>query len=138
METINSIMAKEGIENKVELIHAPIVNDGESWHDTAVLDDVFRNVKIDSLIVDGPQSTTGQERYPALPYFFEKLNTDSYAVFLDDASRKGEKEVLKKWSDEFPDLENFSLYGQRIAVSIKNSPYYISPAWHSYNSIQPF
>ena len=44
-------------------------------------------------------------RYPALPLLFDKLS-DSCVIFLDDATRNDEKEILAFWQRDFPNLEH--------------------------------
>lgn len=64
--------------------------------------DSLRPYKIDLLVIDGPPGNTCHlARYPAGPLLFKYLSTHA-AVFLDDASRSEEREIVKRWSLEFP------------------------------------
>jgi predicted O-methyltransferase YrrM len=91
------LLAREGLEDFATVIHAPLVN---GWYGIATLEPDG----IDLLIVDGPTSRvteTGQDRYPALPCFFDKLAPGA-TVFLDDAQRPGEQAVIERWECEYP------------------------------------
>ena len=58
--------------------------------------------KIDLLVIDGPPGSTGYlARYPAGALLFKDLSMHA-AVFLDDADRSDEREILRRWSLEFP------------------------------------
>ncbi|MCW9013130.1 MAG: class I SAM-dependent methyltransferase [Gammaproteobacteria bacterium] len=61
---------------------------------------------IDMLVIDGPPGFIQKHsRYPALPLLFDKLSNHS-VIFLDDAARKDEKEIIKKWQTEFPFIKH--------------------------------
>ena len=56
------------------------------------------------LIIDGPPAyLESMARYPAGPLLFNRMPAGS-AVFLDDAFRSGEREIVRKWSVENPSL----------------------------------
>jgi len=52
------------------------------------------------VLCDGPPGTTHGGRYGLLPTMHEKLAPDC-VVLLDDATREGEHEIMKRWSEEF-------------------------------------
>ncbi len=57
------------------------------------------------MVVDGPPQHVHQlARYPALPMLYERLSTDA-VVFLDDAARKNEQAIIRRWKQEFQDFE---------------------------------
>jgi len=71
------------------------------WYDLAKLPD-FR---IDMLVIDGPAGFIQKNsRYPALPLLLEKL-ADNAVIFLDDAARDDELELVRQWQREFPHFE---------------------------------
>jgi Methyltransferase domain len=100
---------REGLSEHASVICAPLVpalspwpGDDARWYSSATLDAAITE-PIDVLIVDGPSAyakPTRRARYPALPYFRRLLATDC-AVFLDDVARRGEREVLARWEQEF-------------------------------------
>lgn len=58
---------------------------------------------VDMLIVDGPSGFIQKNsRYPALPVLYSRL---SYGcrIFLDDAARPDEQEILALWQTGYPD-----------------------------------
>jgi predicted O-methyltransferase YrrM len=94
-----------GLEAWVTVLDAPLVEcviRGERfrWYDVPAA--VQQLERIDLLIVDGPpQATdrTGLPRYPALPSFQDRL-TAGAIVFVDDAYRDAERQMLDRWSRE--------------------------------------
>lgn len=71
---------------------------GQLWYDTAVLQDLQ---DIDLLLVDGPPAATGdQARYPAMPFFGNRMS-DGGVVVLDDTDREDEQRVLRRWEESF-------------------------------------
>lgn len=74
-----------------------------SWYDIKSLPEGLR---IDMLVIDGPPDTLGAlARYPALPQLYGKLENNA-VVYLDDANRESEKQVIKRWLREYSDLES--------------------------------
>jgi predicted O-methyltransferase YrrM len=94
-----------GLEAWVTVLDAPLVEcviRGERfrWYDVPAA--VQQLERIDLLIVDGPpQATdrTGLPRYPALPSFQDRL-TAGAIVFVDDAYRDAERQMLDRWMRE--------------------------------------
>lgn len=75
--------------------------DGQDWSWYSI--DKLDCPAIDMLVIDGPPAgVDGLARYPAGPILFPKLNEEA-KVFLDDAARPGEQEVISRWRSEFPD-----------------------------------
>ena len=61
---------------------------------------------IDMLIIDGPPGFIQRHsRYPALPLLFDKL-ADGCVIFMDDAVRPDEQEIVKMWQASYPGLEH--------------------------------
>ena len=76
------------------------------WYDEDMLP---KDVLIDLLVVDGPPGSTCRlARYPALPVFAEMMNKNA-CVFLDDANRKEEMEIVRRWRDENPNWKGIKL-----------------------------
>ena len=99
-----SLLRSEGLEDHVDLVLAPlketiIEESAWQWYD----DDFVKDLpSLDLVIVDGPPHRTGPlARYPALPIVASKLNKGAL-IFLDDARRGEEREVLRRWTEEFP------------------------------------
>jgi hypothetical protein len=57
------------------------------------------------LVIDGPSGFIQKNsRYPALPLLYSRLS-DGCRVFLDDAARPEEQEIVSLWQTRFPNLE---------------------------------
>jgi len=91
------------VEKFVTVIHAPLVplefqGTQYRWYSIEDLPDQ----RFDLVVVDGPPETTNPlARYPALPVLHGRLS-DRFAMFLDDAGRTDEIEMLARWKAEFP------------------------------------
>ncbi len=73
-----------------------------AWY---ALDDLPDN-DIDMLVIDGPPDFLQRNaRYPALPLLFDKL-AEHGVVFLDDAGRGDEREIVAMWQARFPDIHH--------------------------------
>ena len=98
-----------GLEDYVRVLDAPLtkqrVGDGEySWYD--VPDEVREVDQIDLLVVDGPPQAIdpqGLPRYPALPTFYAQLSPAA-SVYVDDAGRPRETEMVQRWLREYPEF----------------------------------
>jgi len=100
-------LRRYGLGDHAEVLHAPLqphVVDGHqySWYAT---EDLLPQ-SIEMLVIDGPPGFLQQHaRYPALPLLFERL-TEGCTVFLDDAARADEVEIVELWQRRFPELEH--------------------------------
>jgi predicted O-methyltransferase YrrM len=136
-EFIKQRLTKEGLEKTITLIHAPVtqINSNSfktSWYSPEVVADGLKTKedKYDFIIVDGPASYSKEiqyNRYFALP-FLKDLLSDRCVILLDDAHRKGEREVLAKWANEFNIA--FSIYSKTLAVGYKGSYFIANPTPH--------
>ncbi|VAW55252.1 hypothetical protein MNBD_GAMMA06-1035 [hydrothermal vent metagenome] len=103
-----------------DVIHAPLQTvclNGENfkWYD---LDDL-PDIAIDMLVIDGPPGFLQKySRYPALPLLRKKLN-EHCIVFLDDAARDDEQELIKRWLDEYPDFQAEYIENERGCFILK-------------------
>jgi predicted O-methyltransferase YrrM len=93
------------LQDYVLLIHTPLqlgVYDGTeyNWYKA----DEIPDGEIDLLVIDGPSGFCAKHaRYPALPVCYPYLARDS-RVFLDDAARPEEREIVAMWLANYPDL----------------------------------
>jgi predicted O-methyltransferase YrrM len=98
-----------GLQDVVSVVDAPlkdIVLGDETvrWYDisTRCLETFG---PIDFLIVDGPPQTKdvrAAARYPAFPLLRDRLSTHA-VIFVDDADRKAESEMIERWKGEAPE-----------------------------------
>jgi len=94
-----------------------IDNKNYNWYDTKGLTAIQN--KIDMLIIDGPPRNYSDEvRYPALPLLYEYLSDDA-VIILDDANRKGEKEIVRKWLKQYKCLSYEWVDSEKGAVILR-------------------
>ncbi|MBV9358501.1 MAG: class I SAM-dependent methyltransferase [Chloroflexi bacterium] len=103
-------LVRAGLQEQVELHVAPLqrtIVDGRelAWYDREKLERVLP-AEIDLLIVDGPPSTTGLARWPAVELLSTRL-TDRCVVLLDDGRRRGETATARRWARRHLNLALF-------------------------------
>ena len=112
-------LQRYGVDNIARLHYAPIKKQhvgGKEflWYD---LENIEIDHKIDMVIVDGPPFKLNEyARYPAVPLLYEYLS-DHAIIILDDAHRKDEAQIIKRWSEEYPDL-SFEFVGSEKGIGI--------------------
>jgi len=98
---------KTGLDAFADIIYAPLqpvmINDNSyDWYSLSDLPDL----KIDMLVIDGPPGFIQKHsRFPALPLLMDKLSNNA-CVFLDDAARDEEKELVAMWLEMYPYLDH--------------------------------
>ena len=103
-----------GLKDYAQVIHSPLekvslAGNDYGWYSLESLPEV----SIDMLVIDGPPGFIQKNsRYPALPLLFEKLSKQS-KVFLDDAARNDEKELVALWQAEFSGVDHQYLEFER-------------------------
>ena len=103
-----------GLEEFAEVIYAPlheVVIDGReyAWYHVETL----HAASIDMLVIDGPSGFTQKHaRYPALPMLYDRLTHQS-VIYLDDASREDEKEIVDMWRREYPSISHAHIKTER-------------------------
>lgn len=96
-------LARRKLDAEIRIVplrpaHAP--SERGAWYEAGDLPDA-----IDMIIVDGPPSTLHPEtRSGAGPAAFAKLR-EGGVVFLDDASRAGERKVAARWRKDHPEIQ---------------------------------
>ena len=89
------------LEKYSKIIYSDLIEYSDykfSWYDINKID--FKK-KIDLVIIDGPPSKLNKlARYPAIPLLLKSMS-DEAIIILDDARRKSEQEIIKKWQKEF-------------------------------------
>ena len=109
-EKSRRLIAEQGLESWSTVIDAPLIEHpgmaDTPWYSLDALPAPMP--PIDLLVIDGPPGmNTPLARYPALPLLHKYLSA-SATVFLDDAARPDEREIVKRWQAMFSDfrLEN--------------------------------
>ena len=102
-ESTRTELAKHGLLDRAEVLHAPLVDtavpgrENQPWYDISVLPDL---PPVDLLFVDGPIGATAREaRYPAYPLLADRLAPGA-TVVLDDTGRPAEAAIVKAWKQE--------------------------------------
>ncbi|AKU21094.1 class I SAM-dependent methyltransferase [Massilia sp. NR 4-1] len=117
-------LQRHGLSAWAQVIDAPLykhelANGAWSWYRPESLPAV---AGIDMLVIDGPpMATCALARYPAGPLLFPRLSNGA-AVFLDDARRSDEQAILRRWAEEFPEIEQHSLNCEKGAALLKYRP----------------
>ena len=97
-------LARHGLAAYATVVTAPLLRhdiNSEQWSWYSI--QTLPPEKIDLLVIDGPPAHTGHlARYPAGPLLFKHLSPNA-TVFLDDAYRGEEREILERWGIEFPE-----------------------------------
>jgi predicted O-methyltransferase YrrM len=100
-----------GLDSFVEVLDAPLAKQSFNgrefnWYQVP---EALRQVRdIDLIIVDGPPQSldpSGTPRYPALPAFLAQLSPKA-VIYIDDAKRAQEQEMLAQWHKDFPGFES--------------------------------
>jgi len=95
------------LESYADVIYAPleqntINNINYDWYQSNKISEL----KIEVLVIDGPPGFIQKHsRLPAIPILFNQLADDA-CIFLDDAARKEEKEVVSIWLEQYPSLSH--------------------------------
>lgn len=99
------LLQVHGLADWATVIHAPLTqyDEGYRWYDLNALPTELTNIQL--LVVDGPPQATGSlARYPALPKLLPRL-ASSFRIYVDDANRPDEQEMVNRWRAEMPSLE---------------------------------
>jgi len=108
------------LQDWADIFHAPLIRRtimqcDYDWYNSQAVN----NLEIDMLVIDGPPGFIQKKsRLPALPVFFDQLK-DGACVFLDDAARDEEKEIVKIWLEEYSFLEHEYIETERGCSIIK-------------------
>ncbi len=100
-------LAMYGLSNYATVIDAPleryVINHREyQWYAM----DGCPERHIDMLVIDGPPGFIQKHsRYPALPLLHEAL-AERCVLYMDDAAREDEREIVKMWQSEFSRIEH--------------------------------
>ncbi len=117
-------LARHGLSDWAEVLDAPLAAQdfgGSTWP-WYVTDGLPGGADIDMLAIDGPpQATRALARYPAGPALFGRLSPGA-AVFLDDARRPDEQEILRRWALQFPEMEQRQLNCEKGAAVLHYRP----------------
>jgi predicted O-methyltransferase YrrM len=112
-----------GLVQRVTVLDAPLAPiriDGRDfmWYDLTQLP----TCHIDLLVVDGPPGFVQPlSRYPAFPLLRSRM-TSGAVIYLDDAARPDEREIVRKWLGEEPSLLHEYLEFERGCSILRRQP----------------
>ena len=121
-QTTRDRLKEAGLEEYANVVDAPLEsvelsNESFLWYSLASLPDL----EIDLLVIDGPPGTLRPlARYPAGPKLIPRL-TSGASVFVDDANRADETEMVRRWMMEFPDLRQESHQAEKGLVVLSKA-----------------
>jgi hypothetical protein len=98
------LLRRHDVADLAEVRYAPLEDftfgdDTTPWYARSAWEDIQGT---ELLLVDGPPAKLGPlARYPAFPFFADRLASGAHIV-LDDYERPEERAVLKRWSAENP------------------------------------
>jgi hypothetical protein len=105
---------RHALEKYADVIEAPLTGYelGDREYRWYALDGLSVHT-IDMLVIDGPPGFIQRHsRYPALPLLFDRL-AEGCTIFLDDAARADERQIVEMWSREFPAVEHEYVEAER-------------------------
>jgi predicted O-methyltransferase YrrM len=114
-------LQRQGLSEWAEVRIAPLKDvsvEGQTrpWYDTAVLADLTH---IDLLLIDGPPTFLRADiRYPALPFFWDRLSAGAI-VLLDDAARSAEQAMSEAWRRQYPQAQFEYLRLEKGALRVR-------------------
>jgi protein-L-isoaspartate O-methyltransferase len=117
-ERTRQLLVAHGLTKVAEVRHAPLQSlrlDGRDfqWYAAAAFTDL---TDVGLLVVDGPPGDTGPAaRYPALRALEARLSARA-TVFVDDADRPDEQDILQRWAAATPGLAADLRIADRHAV----------------------
>lgn len=115
-----NLLDRYGLADWATVLDAPLKTEktGTPWY---AVDAIPHDLEpIEMLIVDGPpMSTCALARFPALPQLMSRM-ADRFIVFVDDANRDDEIEILKQWLDMFPHLQQSDGYCEKGLVKLES------------------
>jgi len=103
-EKSRQMLKEHEIEKYAEVLSCPLSKQQINGHeiDWYTIKN-FPDIKIDLLIVDGPPTDHKYSRYNALPFFYDKLNSNAI-IIVDDYFRKNETNMVELWLEKYKDL----------------------------------
>lgn len=125
-EATRALLASHGLDQRVRLIHAPLVPvecgaHRSRWYDPQVLNATIQETgaEIGLLLVDGPPGMDQRlARFPALPLLHQRLAPEC-TVLVDDARRPDEREMVRLWMEQFPGFSARRFATEKGAVVLR-------------------
>ena len=116
----NQQLKQYGLDGYAEVLHAPLQNtvvnnQNFDWYQI----DELKVSSIEMLVIDGPSGFIQKNsRYPAMPVLFDRFSKGC-EIYLDDAGRVDEKEIVECWLNEYSDLKHMFIDNERGCSVLK-------------------
>lgn len=120
---LRDIVASYALQEFVTIIDAPLVHTPVNgldyqWYS---LDNLVE-CDIDMMVIDGPPGRLQKNsRYPALPLLAGRM-APACSIFLDDAAREDEREIVRLWVQELPGLNSSYIDNERGCSRLRFNP----------------
>jgi predicted O-methyltransferase YrrM len=117
-------LVRLGLAEWATVIDAPLEEQviDQGVHRWYAKDKLPGHLTIDMLIIDGPPADTQSlARYPAGPVLFPRLSENG-RVYLDDADRQDEREIVARWLARFAMLQHANIPTEKGCVMLWNRP----------------
>lgn len=121
-EKTRQMLKKYNVLEWATVIDAPLTSEHTAtpWYSEAAIPSNLPLV--DMLIVDGPPTATAPlARYPALPRLISRM-TDRFIIFVDDANRADEIEMVRLWRELYPSLHCTQIDCEKGLVMLEANP----------------
>jgi hypothetical protein len=134
-ETIRAMLQDNGLKDYCELHWVPREDEAEAgrsnrWYNKTEVRRLIGKREFDLVVVDGPAAyQTGQEqaRRPALDFLLPDHLFGRCAIFLDDAGREGERQIVSAWEA--------TLGGRAMIDPVAGGHAYLSRGEHYFSGI---
>ena len=133
MNIVKGILDREGLSANIVLIHVPlekkILQGFENhWYQMDILKRKLGPSKtFDLVLIDGPTACHKQialSRYFALPFLKDALR-EKHIIFLDDANRIGEQQIMELWKQELG--THFKIFAETLGICYVGENYESNP-----------
>lgn len=122
IEVLKKQLEKENLTDFAKIEYINLVDQNTEFgnilsYDSQRILNIVGDSKYDLIIVDGPPANTREIRYSRYPVFLNLINnlSNDYCLIIDDANRKGEKEIINTYKNTYPKLD-FNLVGKTLGV----------------------
>jgi hypothetical protein len=120
---LRDIVTSYALQEFATIIDAPLVGTPVNGHDYQwySLDNLVE-CDIDMMVIDGPPGRLQKNsRYPALPVMAGRMSP-ACNIFLDDAARQDEREIVRLWVQEIPGLSSTYIDNERGCSRLRLNP----------------
>lgn len=106
IQVVEDMLSKEGLNKYVTIIHAPLRKNTEISHCFSYskenIEKALEGIKFDFMLIDGPAAYLKENENSRIASYDIAKNflNENFSLFIDNADRVGEKQLIKKISNE--------------------------------------